>query len=78
MIRRLRWRFILINLLLVGLVLTVVFVLLLISNAHRLEDQTLVPSIWGSAVRLERTLPVSRSVYPIWREATGTMSATPP
>ena len=39
MIRRLRWKFILINLLLVGLVLTVVFVLLLTSNARRLADQ---------------------------------------
>ena len=40
MIRRLRWRFILINLLLVGLVLTVVLVLLLASNARRLENQS--------------------------------------
>ena len=39
MIRRLRWKFILINLLLVGLVLTVVFALLLSSNARRLADQ---------------------------------------
>lgn len=40
MIKRLRWRFILINLLLVGLVLTVVLVLLLASNARRLENQS--------------------------------------
>lgn len=40
MIRRLRWKFILINLLLVGLVLTVVFALLLSSNARRLADQS--------------------------------------
>ena len=41
MIRRLRWKFILINLLLVGLVLTVVFALLLSSNARRLADQSI-------------------------------------
>ena len=41
MIRRLRWKFILINLLLVGLVLTVVFALLLFSNARRLADQSI-------------------------------------
>ena len=40
MIRRLRWKFILINLLLVGVVLTVVLALLLTSNAHRLADQS--------------------------------------
>lgn len=41
MIRRLRWRFILINLLLVGVVLTVVLVLLLAANARRLENQSI-------------------------------------
>lgn len=40
MIRRLRRKFILINLLLVGLVLTVVFALLVASNARRLSDQS--------------------------------------
>lgn len=40
MIRKLRRKFILINLLLVGLVLTVVFVLLVASNARRLCDQS--------------------------------------
>lgn len=40
MIRRLRWKFILINLLLVGVVLTVVLALLLTTNAHRLADQS--------------------------------------
>lgn len=40
MIRRLRRKFILINLLLVGVVLTVVFVLLVASNARRYADQS--------------------------------------
>lgn len=40
MIRRLRWRFILINLLLVGLVLTIVLGLLLAADAQRLENQS--------------------------------------
>lgn len=40
MIRKLRRKFILINLLLVGLVLTVVFALLVGSNAQRLRDQS--------------------------------------
>ena len=40
MIRKLRRKFILINLLLVGLVLTVVLVLLVASNARRLADQS--------------------------------------
>ena len=40
MIRKLRRKFILINLLLVGLVLTVVFALLVVSNARRLSDQS--------------------------------------
>lgn len=40
MIRKLRRKFILINLLLVGLVLTVVFGLLVVSNARRFSDQS--------------------------------------
>lgn len=40
MIRKLRRKFILINLLLVGIVLTVVFALLVASNAQRLSDQS--------------------------------------
>ena len=40
MIRKLRRKFILINLLLVGIVLTVVFALLVASNARRLSDQS--------------------------------------
>ena len=40
MIRKLRRKFILINLLLVGLVLTVVFALLVGANARRLEEQS--------------------------------------
>ena len=40
MIRRLRWKFILINLLLVGLVLTVGLALLLAANARRLETES--------------------------------------
>lgn len=40
MIRKLRRKFILINLLLVGIVLTVVFALLVVSNARRLSDQS--------------------------------------
>ena len=40
MIRRLRRKFTLINLLLVGLVLPVVFALLVVSNARRLSDQS--------------------------------------
>ena len=42
MIRRLRCRFILINLLLVGLVLTVGLALLLAANARRLENESMV------------------------------------
>ena len=40
MIRRLRWKFTLINLLFVGLVLVVVFAVLVASNARRLADQS--------------------------------------
>lgn len=78
MIRRLRWRFILINLLLVGLVLTVVLVLLLVSNAQRLENQSTPPSTWYSAARTAKIHPALKSACLAWRAERQATSATPP
>ena len=61
MIKRLRRKFILINLLLVGLVLAVVFILFVGANAGAWRDRATPPSGWPCPSRTGRGRPALKS-----------------